>query len=90
MMYRLSLDFTQAESVSKIYNDYWEPVVCMVFHPSSNYLATGTAHRGAELWKLAPDGSAMCFVSILRHSHIRCLVFHRSGRSVVTGSEDET
>lgn len=89
MMYRLSPDFAKAECVSKIYSE-GEPVVCMAFHPFSNYLATGTTYCGAQLWKLAPDGSAMLRVSTLPHLHIRCLAFHRSGRSVVTGSGDGT
>ena len=88
-MYRLSLDLAKAECVSNIYYD-GEPVVCMAFHPFCNCLATGTTYFGAELRKLAPDGSAMFRVSTLPHFRIRCLAFHRSGRSVVTGSEDGT
>ena len=88
-MYRLSADFTKAECVSSIYSD-WEPAVCMAFHPFSNYLATGTTYCGAQLWKLAPDGSAIRCLAVLPHDNIRCMAFHRSGRSVVTGSGDGT
>ena len=70
-----------------------ESISAVAYHPSGNYLATGSYDNLVKLWIMPSDSSLtpICISTLEGHTnYVSCLVFHVSGKYLATGSYDNT
>jgi WD40 repeat protein len=72
-------------------------VLCVAFHPSAPYIATGNEAYGSDtntaiLWRMSADGTvASCVATLKGHSkRVMSVAFHPSAPVLATGSDDYT